>query len=104
MTGGEDATVTFFDLETLTATKSLWVLDSTVKAVRFSFDGQHLAYCCQDERAIHIENCLKGKPIVPYSSKTQITSLQSGIGNCVHATVMIPTNFRVRTKSKAMRQ
>ena len=66
-----DSLVTLFELETLSSLKTFWLVDSAIKGLSFSHDSQYLAYYCQDERDIQIEQWQKGELsflVLPYDS------------------------------------
>lgn len=58
-TGGQDSIVTISNMETLTSLRSFIIMDTAVKKIGFSMDGQHLAYSCIDP-GIFIEKWRSG--------------------------------------------
>ena len=59
--GGNDGVVTVTDVQTCTSIKSFYVMDSGVKKLGFSADGKYLAYFCQDDKGMFIEEWQTGR-------------------------------------------
>ncbi len=61
VSGGSDAAISIFELETLTCTRSITDLDHLVRALSLSADAGHVAYCVEGTPGVCIDNVLTGK-------------------------------------------
>ena len=59
--GGLDATVSVFELQSLTCVRAFAKFDQPARAVSFSADGSHLAYVAESTPGVTIERLAAGE-------------------------------------------
>ena len=69
VSGASDATVSLFELHSLTCLRTSSKFDYPARGVSFSHDSQYIAFFAEGSNGVHIEKTFSGKFLAPFNIK-----------------------------------